>query len=73
MQARDQHLERFDEEIFDDSDFYSKLLRELIDSGTKVVCSRDSKAGVQMCPRDSRAGVHMTVAGLQVRLGQGYC
>lgn len=35
MPSRDKHLEQHDAEIFDDSDFYSKLLRELIDSGTK--------------------------------------
>jgi protein AATF/BFR2 len=33
--SRDKHLERHDTEVFDDSDFYSKLLRELIDSGTR--------------------------------------
>ena len=33
--SRDKHLEKYDQEIFDDSDFYSKLLRELIDSGSK--------------------------------------
>jgi len=32
---RDAHLEQYDEEIFDDQDYYSKLLRELIESGTK--------------------------------------
>ncbi len=35
MSNRDTHLENYDEEIFDDSDFYSKLLRELVENSSK--------------------------------------